>query len=83
MSDRNRKFKDKSKLIAITADHITYIDQQLPSEYDNNRLWYILKNMFPLTEADWETARSLSIYWFNINTLGCEYNAAVERKLLT
>ena len=64
----------------ITSDHITYMDSLLPKELDNSRLWFINK-MRPMNDYDWHNAKMLSVFWFYKQMLGCEYNAAVERKI--
>ena len=64
----------------LTADHITYSVDRLPTEYTNIRLWALHKQC-PTNEAEYYSASSLALYWYYHHTLGCEYNAAIERKI--
>ena len=66
--------------ISLTADHMTYSMKPLVGEQTNIRLWAIQKQ-YPSNEAEYYAAYMLSRYWYYYKTLGCEYNAAVQRKV--
>ncbi len=64
----------------LTADHITYYVNKQSNEYSNIRLWAIQKQC-PKSEAEYQAASLTALYWFYHNVLGCEYNAAVQRRI--
>lgn len=66
--------------ILLTVDHVTYTTPRLPNEHTNIRLWALHKQ-FPRTEAEYQSASNMALYWYYCNTLGCLYNAAVQRKI--
>ena len=68
--------------LILTADHITYSSPKLRNEHTNLRLWAIQKQ-YPTNEAEYQAASAHALYWFYSNTLGCSYNAVVQRKVNT
>lgn len=64
----------------LTADHVTYIVDPLVNEYTNIRSWAVQKQG-PTTEAEYQYAILMSLYWFYHHSIGCEYNAVIQRKL--
>ena len=68
------------KKISITADHVTYEVDSLPAEYTHARLWAIQKQ-YPTNEAEFHMATNFAKLWYYSKTLGCEYNAAIQRKI--
>jgi hypothetical protein len=66
--------------IVLTADHITYSMEPFVNEQSNIRLWAIQKQ-YPTNEAEYNAAYMLSRYWYYHKMLGCEYNAAVQRRV--
>lgn len=80
MSNNSTSLKTLATLTALTADHITYTDTKLIGETDNSRMWFI-KDQYPMNDADYYNARHLSLYWYYMNTLGCEYNAVIHRRV--
>jgi hypothetical protein len=65
---------------AITADHVTYVTEMLPTESDVSRLWIIEKQK-PKNAADFYNSTVLSYQWFYYTHYGCEYNASIQRKI--
>jgi hypothetical protein len=66
--------------LRLTVDHRTYRERPLINEMGNERLWKIAR-MSPMTDGEFEACRQMSIYWYNIKHLQCEYNAAIHRRL--
>jgi len=66
--------------ISLTADHVTYSMNKIPNEHNNIRLWAIEKQ-YPRSEAEYNNAYNMGLYWYYCNTLGCVYNAAIQRKI--
>lgn len=64
----------------LTADHATYRAQKIPNEHTNIRLWAVQKQ-YPRTEAEYQSACNMALYWYYNNKLECVYNAAVQRKI--
>ena len=64
----------------LTVDHVTYMVDQMPNEHTNIRLWAIHKQ-YPRTEAEYASASQMALYWYFSKTLGCVYNAAIQRKI--
>jgi hypothetical protein len=64
----------------ITADHVTYTVNMLPTETDISRLW-IIENQQPKTPADFYNSVILSYHWYYYHMYGCEYNASIQRKI--
>lgn len=67
-------------LLSLTADHITYRIPKMSNEHTNIRLWAIQKQ-YPKTEAEYQSACNMALYWYYSGTLGCIYNAAIQRKI--
>lgn len=65
---------------SITADHVTYIADMLPTESDVSRLWIIEKQK-PKNAADFYNSTILSYQWYYHHYYGCEYNASIQRKI--
>jgi hypothetical protein len=65
---------------SLTVDHVTYTTEQMPNEHNNIRLWAIHKQ-YPRTEAEYQAASQIALYWYYHHKLGCVYNAAVQRKI--
>lgn len=68
-----------SKTMSLTADHMTYTVDRLCNENTNVRLW-ALQKQYPTSESEYQSALALAQYWYFNKTLGCVYNAAVQRK---
>ena len=64
----------------ITADHVTYTVNMLPTESDVSRLWIIEKQK-PKNAADFYNSEILSYHWYYHVNYGCEYNASIQRKI--
>jgi hypothetical protein len=64
----------------ITADHVSYTTEMLPTEADVSRLWFIEKQR-PKNAADFYNSVILSYHWYYYNYFGCEYNASIQRKI--
>jgi len=64
----------------ITADHVTYTVNMLPTETDISRLW-IIEAQQPKTPADFYNSVMLSYHWYYYHMYGCEYNASIQRKI--
>ena len=71
---------ESEKLLRVNLDHLTYRDKPLEGETSNERLWKIA-GMRPMTDGEFQSCRNLSVFWYNIKHLGCEYNAAIHRRL--
>jgi hypothetical protein len=69
-----------SSPLTITADHVTYTINMLPTETDIARLWIIEKQQ-PRTQADFFNSVILSYHWYYHHIYGCEYNASIQRKI--
>jgi hypothetical protein len=68
------------KTATITADHITYMCELLPTETDVSRLWKIEKQQ-PKSGFEYYNAMILSYHWFYYHNYNCEYNASIQRKV--
>jgi hypothetical protein len=64
----------------ITADHLTYIVDMLPTETDISRLW-VIEHQQPKNGADFASSVALSYHWYYYKYFGCEYNASIQRKI--
>ena len=80
MSQQQRNAPHTCDSMSLTADHITYRINRLQTEYTNARLWAIQRQN-PLNEAEFMSASLLALYKYYHDTLDCEYNAAVERRI--
>jgi hypothetical protein len=67
-------------MMSLTVDHVTYRVPEMPNEHDNIRLWAIQKH-YPKTEAEYQSACGMSLFWYYHHKLGCVYNAAIQRKI--
>lgn len=68
------------EILTLTVDHTTYTIKSMPAEYDNIRLWAISKQ-YPRSEADYQSACNIALYWYYRHKLNCTYNAAIQRKI--
>jgi len=65
---------------SLTVDHRTYTASRQLNEHSNTRLWAIQKQN-PSDEAEYHRAATMALFWYYCKTLGCEYNAAVQRRV--
>jgi len=61
-------------------DHISYHDERLEGETNNDRLWIIAKQS-PANDYEFHQAKIMALYWYNHQRYGCEYNIAIHRRL--
>ena len=72
--------KDQQELFSLTSDHLTITAKPLIGEVTNKRLWAILKQ-FPTDDAEFHHASQQALFWYYQQTLGCTYNAAIQRRV--